>query len=358
MSGNIIPARQQGREEVLKAAREFALWYLDLYPKAIAGSSFRKYISFSKVNGLKSEDNGLILLIVLDGLPVTDARFLLQCIRTHTQRLTMISDSFAFAPLPTITQFAKEALFRGVSPNKIKEVEPLGEILPEDKSPANKLARVRENGLYLWRVQEPDRTYHQKNKSENLRQDIEGRLEAEALKIKEIIEAVPDQVKMNIVITTDHGRMLGKAKRIIDVPEGMEGHSRAVWGTSNKLFSKEGYLVEGNLVYLFGESFGLHEDTLIPLDESAFRDSKGNAGSEIYPHGGMFPEEVVIPWIIFARDYVKPEIEIIVSGEGTARKKGMLEIHVINKSDMNVILEELINCTRRQRTEIDPGSGF
>jgi hypothetical protein len=214
--------------------------------------------------------------------------------------------------------------------------------LPEDKSPAYKLANVQGKGLYLWRILEPDRTYHQKNKSENLRQDVEGRLEAEALKIKEIVDTVPDQLMMQIVITTDHGRMLGKSKRIIPVPAEMQGHSRAVWGASHKSFPEKGYIVEGDLAYLFAESFGLHEDTLIPLDESAFRDSDDRTGSEFYPHGGLFPEEVIVPWIVLARDYVRPEIEIVISGNGRARKNGTLEIRVLNQSDVDVILEKLI----------------
>ena len=327
---------------MLEAARQFAIWYLERYPKALAGAPLHKWISFSKVNELRCGENCLILLVVLDGLHVTDARFLLQSIRVHTQRLSLVADDLAFAPLPTITQFAKEALFRGVPPVKVPDVEPIGEILPEDKSPANRLANVQSKGVYLWRVLEPDRTYHQKNKSENLRQDVEGRLEAEALKIKEIVETIPDHIIMQIIITTDHGRMLGQAKRTIPVPDGMQGHSRAAWGKSTKKYSEAGYVIEDPLVYLFAESFGLPEDVVIPLDESAFRGNDNRTGSEIYPHGGMFPEEIVVPWIILARDYVRPEVEITISGRGRARRSGALQIHVLNQSDIDLTLKDVV----------------
>ena len=86
----------QGKEKVLKAARQFAIWYLDHYPKALAGAPLHKWISFNKVNELSLWENSLILLIVLDGLHVTDARFLLQSIRAHTQRLNVVDDDLAF----------------------------------------------------------------------------------------------------------------------------------------------------------------------------------------------------------------------------------------------------------------------
>ncbi len=332
---------EQSQGVVLQAARRFALWYLDQYPKALAGGSFRKLISFQRVNELSDSKDCLTLVVVLDGLHVTDARYLLQCIRTQTQRLNLVADDLVFTPLPTITQFAKEALFKGVPPDKTKDVGTVGEILPEDKSPATKLSQAHGKGLYLWRVLEPDRTYHQKNKSENLRQDVDGRLQAEAAKIKEIVESVPDSVVMQIVITTDHGRMLGKAVRTLSVPNNMLGHGRVAWGKSHKVFPESGYLIEEDLAYLFADSFGLPDDTVIPLDESAFLGSDDHSGSELYPHGGLFPEEVIIPWIVLARDSIRPDVELVVSGRGRARRGGTLQIHITNQSDEELVLEKL-----------------
>lgn len=332
----------QGKEKVLKAAYQFATWYLERYPKALAGESLQKWLSFYKVNDLNLEKNCLTLIVVLDGLHATDARFLQQSIQSHTQRLSLITDELVFAPIPTITKYAKEALFHGVSPVKAPEVEPIGKILPEDQSPANRLARDQENGIYLWRVLEPDRTYHFKNKSENLRQDIEGRLEAEALKIKEIVEMIPDNMIMQVIITSDHGRMLGEATRTIPLPEGMQGHGRVAWGKSGKIFPKSGYIIEESLAYLFSESFGLPDDVVIPLDESAFYETDKRKGSEIYPHGGLFPEEIIVPWIVYARDYVRPEVEITISGQARARRIGTLQIHILNQSNVDLTLKDIV----------------
>lgn len=333
-------ADPEAKVKVQQAARQFAIWYLDSYPKALAGASLKRWISFNRVNELNCGENCLMLLVVLDGLYATDARYLLQSIRTHTQRLDIVAEDFAFTTLPTITQFAKEALFRGVPPIKVPYVEPVGEILPEDKSPAIKLASGQHRGIFLWRVLEPDRTYHQQNKSENLRQKVEGCLETIALIIKEIVETIPDHIIVQIVITTDHGRMLGQAIRTIPVPEKMKGHGRAAWGATSKDYPASGYIIEDPLAYLFAESFGLSEDVVIPLDESAFLGNDDRGGSENYPHGGIFPEEIIVPWIVLTRDYVRPNVEITIKGRGRARRGGTLQIHILNQSDIELILYE------------------
>jgi len=349
-----------GRQRVLQSAHQFAYWYLERYPKALTGAPLLRFISFRKTLDMSRGENVLTLLIVLDGLHAADGRSLLQCIRAHTQRLSVIVDELVFSPLPTITQFAKEALFRGVPPNKISEVDPIGVVLPENKSPVQNLNSVSGGGIYLWRVSEPDHTYHQKNSSENLLQDVEGRLEAEARKIKEIVETVPEHVMMQFVITTDHGRLLGKSERVIPIPAGMQGHGRAAWGTSRAVYPESGYLVESNVVHLFGERFGLDVDLAIPLDESSFRGNDGRTGIELYPHGGLFPEEVIVPWIVLARDHARPQVDITISGQGRAGRSGILQVKVLNLSDIELHLEEVILSFRssgERKLEVKLGIG-
>jgi len=332
----------QGREVVLKSARQFADWYLNCYPKALSSSDpLWKWLSFNRSAQLAQTENLLTLLIVLDGLHAADARYLLNIIRSQTQRLTIVADDFAFAPLPTVTEFAKGALFRGVAPDKIDAVGDIGQVLPDNQSPAQRLQAIQQ-GLYLWRVQEPDSTYHQKNRSENLLLDVEGRLQAEALKIKQIVELVPDGVVMQIVIASDHGRLLGKSTRTLFAPQGLQIHGRAAWGNFSKVFPASGYLIEDNLVYLFSESFGLIHNTIIPLDESSFRMADERGGSELYPHGGLFPEEVIVPWIVLARDFVKPSVEISLSGSGKARRSGKLQVKVLNLGEVSLTIQDLV----------------
>jgi hypothetical protein len=330
------------REHIIQSAKQFALWYLENYPKALSGGPLLKWLSFYRTSHLELNKNVLILIIVLDGMHSSDARTLIQNIRTHTTRLSMVAEDVVFSPIPTITQFAKEALFRGVPPDKAATVDPIGIILPEDKSPAQRLTNPDLGKVYLWRVLEPDRTYHHKNKSENLLQDVAGRLEAEALKIRELVETISDQISLQIIITTDHGRLLGNSKKTLPVPNGMQSHGRVAWGKSGLSFPSKGWFEKDNIVYLFGERFGLLDDMAIPLGEESFLGNDDRSGSEAYPHGGLFPEEIIVPWIVLARDIIRPKVEISISGEGRARGSGTLQFKVLNLSDVELILDEVI----------------
>ena len=333
---------EDAREAVLQYAKKFSLWYLKNYPKALTGGPLNKWISFYRTAHLEQNRNVLTLIIVLDGMHLADSRALIQSIRLHATRLSIVSEETVFSPIPTITQFAKEALFRGVPPDKTASVDAIGLILPEDKSPAQRLRNPDTNIVYLWRVLEPDRTYHHKNKSENLLQDVAGRLEAEALKIKEIVETISDQVLLQIIVTTDHGRLLGNSTRTLSVPNGMQSHGRAAWGNSNLEFPIEGWFELNNIAYLFGERFGLLADVAIPLGEEAFLGNDDRSGVEAYPHGGLFPEEVIVPWVVFARDVVRPKVEIVISGDGRARGSGTLQFTILNLSDIELALNDVV----------------
>jgi len=136
----------------------------------------------------------------------------------------------------------------------------------------------------------------------------------------------------------------------------MEVHGRTAWGGTRRSFPESGYLVEGNIAFLHHNRFGLIEDTAIILDESAFPTSDGKGGSEHFPHGGLFPEEVIIPWVVYERDAVQPEVEIRISGRGQAGNPGVFEVHSINFGDVRVTLQTLhiiINETKENIIHLD-----
>lgn len=346
----------EGQTEAIRAARQFEFWYLDQYPRGINGGSLHRWLSYNRINQTQCPDNCLTLIIILDGMHVTDSRTLLQSILSQTQRLSVTSQEFVFAPIPTVTRFAKDALLKGVPPIRAQELEPVGKILPERHSPAIRLQTAETGKIYIWRILEPDETYHHKNTSENLLHDVEGRLEAEAMKIKEIVESIPDSIIFQIILTTDHGRLLSETRKTIPVPANMESHGRAAWGKSPYSLDEASYRVEDEVAYLLGDSYGMPYDVAMPLDEGAFKDNNNRSGSELFPHGGIFPEEVILPWFVLARDMVQPEATITIHGNGRARRDGVFQFTVINKSDVEFMVEE-ITLTLRTGTMIgfDPG---
>jgi len=328
---------------VQKSAHEFSLWYLEQYAKGLLGGPLTPYISFNRSSQLATKRDGYItLMVVLDGLHVSDAQYVLQALQKVTSRLTLTQDDLIFAPLPTITEFCKDALFKGTTPLNAIAYHPLGDILPESRSPVDSLQNAKPGQLYLWRVQEPDSTYHSHNKSQTLQRDIESQLDGIANKIADVVNTVVQDIPLRIVITTDHGRLLAKSQRSLPVPTGMGPHGRAAWGNSERIFPASGYIIEEEIVYLHKERFALPSDVAISYTEKAFHTKDGRTGTELYAHGGLYPEEVIIPWLTFVRDLEAPDIIVSLSGKGRAKIAGQIQLRVQNLSEVQVRLVEII----------------
>lgn len=341
---NYLPARQwqsahglnADRDQISAAAEQFSQWYLREYPRALNGGPLQQYLSFIRTASNQQQKTHITLCLVLDGLHALDARRLLDYLHHETKRLTVWENGLAFAPLPTITEVCKPALFAGVAPRLAQEVLPLGVIIPERVSPIEKLSCASSGELYLWRIMEPDSTYHKQSSSETLRHDINGRLSSIARKINEIVDRVPVELPLRIIITTDHGRLLSKATRVLNVPPGMQSQGRASLGTSGRQFDEHGFFIENDVVYLHAERFGLPTDAAVAYREDIFRTNDGKTGSELYPHGGLYPEEVIVPWIEMVRDVTMPDVFATLSGSGHAGQSGQLTLQLRNPGDIPV----------------------
>lgn len=333
---------EAAQTHVNKLAYEFAIWYLNVYPKALMGQAMHARLSFVEVEALaQAKTDGVTLLVVLDGLHNGDAQYVQNQIQETILRLTLVENRLVFAPLPTITEFCKPSLFRGVPPARIDQVEPVGLILPENSSPTDHLRAAQPGQMYIWRVQEPDRTYHSHNNSSTLARDVESQLDGIVKKIGDIIGAVPEETLLKIVITTDHGRLLARSTRRKGVPAGMMSHGRAAWGTLERQFEWIGYFIENNIVYLHKERFGLPHHVALCLNDDSFYTNDGKTGTELYPHGGVYPEEVIVSWLVFARDVEKPKMDIVISGRGETRKHSHLSMAAKNLSDIQLTLIEI-----------------
>lgn len=331
-----------GHDRGLELGRKFAEWYLDFYPKAL---NSKQHISFFQSQNLRSaHPKSINLLVVLDGLHYLDAKFLMNALLSgkDAQRLGMIENSLCFAPVPTVTEFTKGALVRGVQPSLTKEIEILGEDVSEQETPTKKIKLAQPGDLVIWRIQEPDNTYHKKNKNSTLLMEIEGQLTTQVKKILDVIDQIPLSVDVNLFVTTDHGRYLGVSKRVVAVPEEMEAHGRAAWGNVNIEFPKSGYVIKDNIAYLSRHRYGFENrkcDVAVILDDNAFQDKTYK--QEKYPHGGLFPEEVIIPWMVFTRNVERPKVEISISGDGAANQSGKLLLTAVNSSRINL---SIVKC--------------
>jgi hypothetical protein len=325
------------------AARQFALWYLGWYPRALAGDPARGAISFIRAaSEVRARDEAVTLLVALDGLHVGDAQLLRTMLPAEARRLTLLDDGLAMAPIPTVTSFAKTALFRGVPPVNVPSFEPIAVVLSENTVLGDRLAGAHPASCYIWTVVEPDRTYHKRDPRSTLLTNAKTELEGIVRKLTELVDQLPGERRLRIIITSDHGRLLAGSERSEPVPPGWQSHGRAAWGTpSGRQYPASGYLLEGDVAYLHADRFGLALEAAICLGDATFETNDGRAGTEAFPHGGVYPEEVVVPWLVFERDYQEPRLDSVVSGSGRARSAGEAAIRITNINDFPVHLVRL-----------------
>jgi len=346
------------RDRVTSLAKQFALWYLAFYAECLSGGSGKKHLCMDASSALRAEEkNDVLLWVVLDGLHTLDAAELLRLLRGNCQRLTKGNDGSVFGTLPTITQFAKPSLLTGLPPALITDVEGTdapfcGFIrLQENRDPSEVLGSAEKGSKYLWLLSEPDKTYHRPYDRPTILAEVQTQLQTIADRLIKAAEAVPEHLLMKIVISTDHGRLLGGGQRLCAIPTGMQAHGRAAFGEINREYTASGYYIDpdSEMVYLSSSRFGTSDDCAVVLTENAFVTSDCKTGTEQFPHGGMFPEEVILPWIELHRDATAPLVRITVAGKALAQKPGSLEITVENPEERTLVLDS-VQITTRDRT--------
>ncbi len=282
------------------------------------------------------------LLVVLDGLGYLDSTKLLQLISDRSDRLALDVQEIAFSPLPTITYFAKPSLLKGLNPSHaLDDAENIGSLENRDSRVVEALATADPGEVVIWSLQEPDKAYHARQERGAILEEVNGRLQSLTARLANVIHDIPAQRQLKLVVTTDHGRLLGASRRAHPVPRGMQAHGRAAWGQLAMDFPVTGYVIEDDIVYLHAGRFGLHEPCAVVLSQDSFLTSDGRGGSELFAHGGLYPEEVLIPWLEFTRDRNPIELRVVLEGRGVAGSQGELHLKVDNPSELAVRLVRL-----------------
>jgi hypothetical protein len=319
---------ERAREKAQLHAQDFAHWYLTRYPQWLLKSD---WLSFQRTAHLReTTQDKLTLCVILDGLPAWDAEDFAHTVSARIERLQLQQKAYCFAPLPTVTEFAKDALLKGVPPHLAPEYLPLGHILPDNASPMRELENSRPGDLFLWCIGQPDTAYHFEADSKRKKR-IHAELDAILQMVQEVVEVLPSGLPLQVIVTTDHGRLLNpKSPRRLPVPNGMQAHGRIAWGKMNRQFDESGFSVEEDAgwVAVHGERFGMSHDMLIAWGENSFQNA--NTAYEPYPHGGLFPEEAIVPWFVFERDAQVPDLSVAISGEGEAESVGTINIRITN----------------------------
>ena len=338
-------------DRIRSLGREFGLWYLSLYSNARVGGAGAQFLSWSRTAELARRSGSINLLIVLDGLGYLDAQQLIGFLSAETSRLSLDDLDVLFAPLPTVTCFAKPALMAGVTPVQALEEKEIGSLEKRDPAVVTALNSADEGEVVIWSVLEPDTTYHKSLDVQTLRYEVAGHLRSLAQRISHIIQEVNESQKLRLFITTDHGRLLSQSQRVHAAPPSMKAHGRAAWGPSSVPFDRDGLYIDGALAFIDADRFGISTSAAVVLSDEAFLTSDGKTGSESFAHGGVFPEEVLIPWIELTRDRGPLSLSTSLAGRGVAGATGHLELVVKNPTDVHIQVVQL--CLPSVNTRID-----
>lgn len=321
----------------------FAKWFLEFYPTALAAGA--ETISFRRSGRVMHERAGKVtLMIILDGIGIWDATELARLIKSGQKRLALTKNDWCFAAVPTVTEICKPAMWQGVAPCNVNRNAPYAPVsdsirLLENKDAAENLRSAKSDDFFIWSLIQTDQTYHKPGDARTIRDNIRSALEGLAKRIASAVEAVPNQLKLNVIITTDHGRFLGRSERTISLEPSMSSHQRAAWseaGTASVLRTDFEIVAGGKAARLHPERFGLLHPALVAIAEDSFVNSDGSRGADWFPHGGVWPEEVIIPWLEFQRDAEPPRVDGRISGAGVEGRDGEIEIHLTNSSPLEL----------------------
>ena len=324
-----------------KLGTAFALWYLRFYPSALAAGD--EAICFRR-SGRKMHDRSekVTLMVILDGIGIWDAEALERLLRSEQRRLKLTNKGWCFAALPTVTEICKPAMRQGVPPRNVK---PSSYALAQDsvrllehENAAEVLKDAKVEEFYIWSIIQTDKTYHQQADFQTIQDNIRGVLATIAKRIAAAVQAVPNGLKLHVIITTDHGRLLARSKRTIPLPANMASHQRAAWGSAATVDRGSDFeiVAEGKAALLHPDRFGLAQPALVAIEEDSFVNNDGSGGFDAFPHGGAWPEEVIIPWLEFHRDVDPPHVEGRISGSAVEGRDGQIEVNLTNVSPLEL----------------------
>ena len=329
----------------LRAAGEFGRWFLHFYENAMVNSA-RNWLQIHRAAQLRFETGGEITFwVIADGLGWLDARALAQLVSQANPRFSLLEMEPVFATIPTLTRFAKPALRHSTTPDLVAEAganEKRHETeVSGHKEAAGALQSAHVGDLIIWKPLEPDKTYHENADASILRHRVAGALSSLAQQIVEAAQAAPADVPLQIVVTTDHGRMLGPSERAHAIPPGFAGSGRAAWGENAPDLTNQ-----TDLIWLDPEIYNCGSHVVIAADDGAFTTNASEAataraGIEKFAHGGVFPEEVVVPWLVFGRDMGPIRLEAVLVGKGRAGRTETAKLRLSNSSNRALTGESL-----------------
>jgi hypothetical protein len=339
-------------EAEARAAEElgesFSDWMLENYPR-LTTKSYEDSPLNVRAKYVVSElsKSYRVLWVVVDGLNYLNHRRLLQLLAATDAALSVEQDHKLLAVLPTITEKAKYGMTSGLLPGQnVKGEWKINKVLA-DSFPQAKYAGVDQVDklkswladesvrLCYWNMTAVDECYHKQTDAEAIQHSVEAQLSALAKKISGMVTAAANPDRVAVVISTDHGQMLGPCVPRAEKLNGADVHGRtakddplALDGGAGRAYVKA---ADGSAALLNATLFQLSEPTTLALRSYHFggwsQDARGRSWGV---HGGLYPEEVVVGLSVLLRNHQRKPVTASVGGTGEVRKAGRMTLWIDN----------------------------
>jgi len=216
-------------------ATSFSEWVLEQYPRLT--NMDREIIPINlRTHWLVSQliKQRRVLWVVVDGLNFINNRRLLELLaQTETESANL-------AVIPAVTNMAKWALVTGQFPSEnseqnwdirrafLKTFE--GSVYVGSEN----IARLKEqlnskNNLFFWNVMTLDNHYHSQTDPSAIVHQVESDLSSLAKNISDVVMEVPDRNELAVLLSSDHGQLLGPSPPIASELANTKAHGRLAY---------------------------------------------------------------------------------------------------------------------------------
>jgi hypothetical protein len=249
--------------------------------------------------------------------------------------------------LPTVTDKAKYGLTSGLLPRQNAKGEwdirktllatfPDAQYAGETQEGKLKTALADQSiRLCYWNMTAVDECYHTQTDPDAISNNVGSRLDALSQNISQMVMAAADPDRVAVVISTDHGQMLGPCVAREGKLKNTDVHGRMAKGDPLALDAGAGHAyvkaADGSAVLLNPTLFQLSEPTTLALKSYHFGEGPKDSQGRVWGvHGGLCPEEVVVGFSVLLRNHQRKPVMASVRGMGEVGKSGRMILQIDN----------------------------